>query len=347
MTLKFHIIRDYRDFFYSSNKPPDSSVKLDLLAGHLEAAGASCQIWDFRNINLSMNWEGELVVYQSCEDRGLLYKDYSEDVILALQMRGAVLIPDFWAFRCHHNKALQELIRELYVPESRISSRVFGCFEDFEKEIGATSYPCVLKKAAGAKSTGVSLCKNEHELRRMARRISASIDPVEWLKDRIKRVVRPGYTPVSQHKRKFLIQSFLPGLDGDYRVTVFGERAFAMQRFAPPNDFRASGSNRRTLSDPVPEVLLEYAFELRRRFDVPYCSLDIVLFDGKPDLIEFQFMTFGTSTVNKSERHFVETSNGIREVPESVELEMALADALVFYAKQKEGQGTLPKAANQ
>jgi len=347
MTLKFHIIRDYRNFFYSSTKPPDSSVKLDLLAAHLEAAGATCQVWDFRNIDLSADWDGELVVYQSCEDRGLLYKDYSEDVILALEMRGAVLIPDFWAFRCHHNKAIQELVRDLYLPDSRIKSRVFGCFEDLEKEISSVVYPCVLKSAAGAKSTGVSLCKNERDLRKKARRISASIDPVEWLKDRVKRVVRPEYVPVSQHKRKFLIQTFLPGLGGDFRVTVIGERAFAMQRFVRPNDFRASGSGRRTLDDPVPEVLLDYAFDLRRRFDVPYCSLDIVMYDGKPDLIEFQFMTFGTSTVNQSNRHFVETADGIREIKESVELEKALADAMVFYVKQKGTTVGLPRAANQ
>ena len=123
---EFHIIRDYRNFLYSSARPPDSSVKIDRLVGFLKAAGVTCHVWDCRNVDLSRDWSGAYVVYQSSEDRGLFYKDYIEDLILALEMRGAILVPDFFAFRSHHNKVFQEQIRQIYQPDSKIASRFYA-----------------------------------------------------------------------------------------------------------------------------------------------------------------------------------------------------------------------------
>ena len=338
--IKFHIIRDYRNFLYSSVKPPDSGVDLNALQHHLETAGVNCQIWNFRNIDLTQDWAGALVIYQSSEDRGLFYKDYIEDVILALKKRGAILIPDFFAFRCHHNKSFQELIREIYLPDSKIKSRVFGCLEDLEREIETIEYPCVIKTAAGAKSTGVQLAKTKSELRRVARRMSATIDPVELLKDLLKRLIRKDYVPVSQHKRKFLVQTFLPGLSGDYKVLVYGNKAFAIERNVAPKDFRASGSGLLIVDQPISDVIIRYAFDLARKFEVPFGAFDIAMHDGKPELIEFQFVTFGTTTLFISNRYYEHNGSEIHELQGNLELEHVLAEALIAYAEK------LPKKAN-
>ena len=121
---KFHIILDYRDFLYSSVNPPDSGINITKLSEYLTQLGADVRVWNYSNIDISENWSNQLIVYQSTEDRGLFYKDYIEDVILALEKRGAILIPDFFAFRAHHNKAYQELIRSHYLPESKIKSLI-------------------------------------------------------------------------------------------------------------------------------------------------------------------------------------------------------------------------------
>jgi hypothetical protein len=55
---------------------------------------------DFRD----MNFKDQYVLYQSSEDRGLYYKSYIEDMLLGMQLQGAILIPGFHAFRAHHNK---------------------------------------------------------------------------------------------------------------------------------------------------------------------------------------------------------------------------------------------------
>lgn len=331
--LEFHILRDYRNFFYSSARPPDSSVKLDELSAHLEVAGTSCTIWDCRNVDLSRDWNGARVVYQSTEDLGLFYKDYIEDLILSLRMRGAILVPDFFAFRGHHNKAFQELIREIYLPESKIRSRVFGSLEDLEREIGGMDYPLVIKSASGAKSSGVRLCRNEAELRRAARRMSATVDPVEMLKDQVKRVVRKGYSPVSQHKRKFLLQTFLPGLTGDFKVLVYGDKAVALKRHVKPGDFRASGSGLLVVDETIPPEVIRYAFDLTDRFKTPYGAYDIAMYDGVPELIEFQFVSFGTTTLFVSNRYFERAGSEIHEKTGKLNLEKVLAEALVRHAR--------------
>lgn len=301
-------------------------------------------MWDCRNVDLARDWSGAYIVYQSSEDRGLFYKDYIEDLILALELRGAILVPDFVAFRSHHNKAFQEQIRQRYLPESKISSRVFGCFEDLEKEIGGMFYPCVLKSASGAKSTGVRLCKSEAELRRYARKMSSTLDIVELLKDLIKRVVRPGYTPVSQRKGKFLIQTFLPGLSDDYKVLVYGDKAVAIGRNVPPGDFRASGSGLLVIDEPVPKQIIDYAFDLNQRFGVPYGAYDIAMYEGRPELIEFQFVSFGTTTLFVSNRYFQKSATGIAEIAGTLDLEQVIADALIGYVAALSDRTGKPEA---
>ena len=275
---KFHIILDYRDFLYSSVNPPDSGINITKLSEYLTQLGADVRVWNYSNIDISEDWSNQLIVYQSTEDRGLFYKDYIEDVILALEKRGAILIPDFFAFRAHHNKAYQELIRSHYLPESKIKSFIFGCFEDLKKESLNINYPCVLKSAAGAKSTGVHLCQNQKELFKKAKQVSITWDWIEAIKDYIKRQIRHHHVPVSQHKNKFIVQSFLPDLKGDYKVLVYGNKAFALERKVADGDFRASGSGILIIDQKIPVSVLE-CFRTDKTLRSTFRRLNIAYFE--------------------------------------------------------------------
>jgi hypothetical protein len=70
------------------------------------------------------------------------------------------------------------------------------------------------------------------------------------------------------------------------------------------NDFRASGSGKFEFRKELPEGMLDFAYSIKEYFNVPNISLDIG-FDGeKFHLIEFQFLYFGTKTLEKSQFYF-------------------------------------------
>jgi glutathione synthase/RimK-type ligase-like ATP-grasp enzyme len=329
------IFKDFRGFVYSSATGSDVGVDLDSLIVNLSGYGFKCRQLFFNEFDITQDWEGKYVIYQSSEDRDLLYKDYIEDVLLALEQAGAVLIPHFLAFRCHHNKALQELIRLKYMPASRMASKVYGSLEDLLRDSSDINYPCVLKSSSGAKSLGVELCSSEKELKNRAKKISRTFSLIEWVKDYIKSVIRPYHVRVSQHKRKFIVQKFVSNLPGDFKVLIYGDRCVALERGLNPGDFRASGSGNLTVNEPIPAKVIAFCFQLARKFDVPFASFDVAMVDGEPELIEFQFITFGTTTLFLSERYYLMRNGEIVEKKGKLDLEETIASAIAGFISKR------------
>ena len=79
----------------------------------------------------------------------------------------------------------------------------------------------------------------------------------------------------SYHRKKFIIQSFVPDLKDDWKVLVYNEKYYVLNRKIRKNDFRASGSNIFDFEKDPPEGLLEFSKNLYEEFDVPYASFDI------------------------------------------------------------------------
>ena len=327
------IITDYRGFLYSSVKNVDVGIDLNAFTSALDKFNISSEVVFFRDIDLSQNWKGKYIIYQSSEDRGLYYKDYIEDVLIALESAGAIIVPNFNAFRAHHNKAFQELYRPIKLPESFISSKVYGSLEDLKSQIDSIDFPCVLKASQGAKSKTVSLCKSPQELLTKAKKISSCFDFGEWAKDVVKSYIRPYHVRVSQNKEKFIVQKFIPGLSGDFKVLIYGNKCVALERGVKEGDFRASGSGLLKIDQPIPQNVIEYAFELAERFNVPYGSFDIALNDGVPELIEYQFVTFGTSTLFLSNRYYEKQNGTVNETQGSLNLENTIAEAIVGFLR--------------
>lgn len=331
------IFKDFRGFVYSSATGSDVGVDLDSLIVNLTAYGFKCRQLFFNEFDITQDWVGKYVIYQSSEDRDLLYKDYIEDVLLALEQAGALLIPHFLAFRCHHNKALQELIRLKYLPASRMPSKVYGSLEDLLRDSSGIVYPCVLKSSSGAKSLGVELCSSEKELINRARKISRTFSLTEWIKDYIKSVIRPYHVRVSQHKRKFIVQKFVHNLPGDYKILIYGNKSVALERGVRRGDFRASGSGKLTVNEPIPLEVIAYCFELARKFNVPFASFDVAVVDGEPELIEFQFITFGTTTLFLSERYYLMRNGEVIEKSGKLDLEETIASAIASFVDRQFG----------
>lgn len=335
---KIRLLIDYREQFYSSLRVSTGGMDLARLSKLFGELGCELVIQRYSEIDAKERFDDSYVLYQSSEDRDLHYKEYIADWVQHIQQRGGRLIPDFNCFRAHENKVYQSLLtRQLDVPGVHVpDAEVFGCYEDLERARLRLPFPLVLKSATGCQSQGVTLARSHAELMRKARRFSRSFHLRDALRFLAKRWLRKGYVPESSHRRKFLLQEFIPNLPGDFKVLVYGDRVFVLQRATRPNDFRASGSGRFTYARDVPPQLLDCAERLRAAYGCPYISADIG-FDpatGRCILFEIQFLMFGTYTLEKSPFHFRRESDAWVVVDGPVVLEEVFAETVCRFIER-------------
>jgi len=301
------LLVDYRGQLNMSTRRLNIGMDLVLLRRCFDDLGYELDVRDFASLDLrSEDFADKAVVYQSSEDRDLLYKGYIEDVLLGLQMQGARLVPDFLKFRAHHNKAFMEILRDVCgVPELQtIRAKTFGAYEELLQHPPKIGEGLVLKQAAGCMSANVVLVKDEAALKRAARRISRSPRMWDDLKEVVKGWVRPWHARVSCHRQKFVAQEFVPGLRNDFKVLAYSDRIYVMARQNRPGDFRASGSGLFEWPATPPEALMELARKVQRALQVPFISLDMGYADGRCHVFEFQFTQFGPIALEGAPFHF-------------------------------------------
>ncbi|HHY21024.1 MAG TPA: hypothetical protein GX525_03890 [Bacilli bacterium] len=127
----------------------------------------------------------------------------------------------------------------------------------------------------------------------------------------------------------------MPGLENDWKVIVYHDKYYVLRRDNRPGDFRASGSGLFSYDKNLNTSILEVAKEIKDVFDVPLISLDLALSEGRVILIEFQFLHFGTSTLENSTYYYTETQNGWEKIEEKPFLEREYARAIAEYLKMK------------
>jgi hypothetical protein len=309
------ILTDYRGAFYSkiSNRYGLCSLDPDKVKEEFQKRGWEVSIKSYTDVNFQDdNYKGIVVLYQSTEDGDLRYKSYQEDILLGILLQGGILVPPFRYFRAHHNKVFWEIIRQtsglslLKYPESRL----YGTLEEFIKH--ENEYPIVLKASWGAGSEGVKLAKTRSEAIKSVKKISRSDKNKEIIKELIKRRLwkKRGYVNSSWHRNKFIVQQYVEGLSGDYKVLVYWGKFYVLRRDNRPKDFRASGSGRFYWPEDPPKEILDYAARIFTHFNVPMISLDIAETSGSPAVLEAQFVVFGPLTMEKSEWYF-ELHDGI------------------------------------
>lgn len=305
---KIVLLTDYRGQFYSSLRVSTGGMDIDKILSEFSKAGIPCTVMPYHEINSAQNWSNTLVLYQSSEDNGLHYKSYIADILLHIRESGGELIPDYNQFHAHENKAYQALYSAgkatstLKIPKSR----VFGTFEDVKKVIATLTFPSVLKMSNGCQSKGVTLVKSREEALSKAKKFSSTFSLKDFLRFKAKSIVKEGYIPESSHRNKIVFQEFVPNLSGDYKALVYWDKVFILTRMNRKNDFRASGSGIFSYEENIPTEILDAVLQLRQSFDCPYISIDIA-FDHNAKichLIEFQFLMFGTYTLEKSPFHF-------------------------------------------
>jgi len=314
-------------------KPYRSGMNKQKLSECFQSSGYLCEFYDFSDIDLNkMNFKNLPVLYTSSEDVGGHYKDYIEDVLLGLSLKGAILLPRFEFFRSHHNKVFMELLRDLMpITIRNIKSYHFGTLENLKRKLNEISYPCIIKCAAGAGSKGVFKASSEEELIKIAKKITRSRYWLKEIWDFGRAIKRKGYRRESLYRNKIIVQNFVEGLNHDWKVLVFGDRYYVLRRQNRKNDFRASGSGLLEYREDVPKKILEISKKICDYLGVPNIALDIA-YDGQDVyLIEFQCVRFGTHALDTSPFYFRKDRNEWKQTKETSELEKVYVESIVKY----------------
>ena len=339
MDKRIFLLLDYRNQFYFSTRHRGASVDVEKLKKYFKNNGYELIVKHFFEIDFrSDNYKGEWILYQSSEDPGLFYKDYIEDVLMTLHFQGARLIPDFRYFRAHHNKVYMELLRDV-LPISEIKniqSKGFGTYEEYTRgNILRSSDPYVLKPGSGTRSSGVKLLATSEDKKKYPHNLSRTLtfDNLKLLISKL--ITGKPFTPISTNRRKFIVQNFIVGLEGDFRILTYGEKYYAVFRGNRDNDFRASGSGKLNFEAELPEGLLNYAKAVYTQFNVPFMSLDIGYKNGVFYLFEFQCLCLGQYTLEKSKFYYKQINDEWKRVLETPDLEREIVTTVLSHIENK------------
>lgn len=337
--MKIYCLKDYKGNFLSryDSEVYRSGMDKAALKEYFLELGAEIEFLFFsevQNFDASF-WKGKYVIYTSSEDNKLLYKNYIEDIICYLELNGARLIPEFRYLKANNNKVFMELLIKSIVPDTRkiLKNKVFGCYEEVLPQIENLEYPLVFKKAAGAMSKGVGIASNQAELDSNLKQIAQSKNFTLDIKDSLREIKHKGYQPESKHRNKFVVQYFIPELDGDFKVLIFADKYYVLKRGVKPDDFRASGSGIKIFQKELPEGLLEYASDIFDKFSLPIISLDIAFNGSDFFLIEFQAVHFGTYSLMRSDHYWLKEGNKFELVKGKSNLEKEYASSIVNFIK--------------
>jgi len=337
MIYKIALLTDYKRFFGSKqdNYIYRGGMDIDKIISSFKEAGYNAEAIPFSQMNVEeLRYNYSIVLYTSSEDIGDHYKSYLEDIIFDLEQNNIIVIPPYKYFKAHNNKVAMELLRR-GINDNRLNtiiSNVYGTLEELKDDSFQFKYPVVIKTFSGAMSKGVKRAANRSELLKTA----AYLMRTRHLKHDIKEIIREikyknRYIKESFYRKKIVVQNFIPDLDNDWKVLVYGNKCYVLFRGNRKNDFRASGSGYFEFKKDIPDGILDYSLEVRELFDVPHISLDIGFDRQKFHLLEFQFLYFGTTTIEKSPHYFEKIDGQWRFMDNKSDLEEVYVQSIVEF----------------
>jgi hypothetical protein len=209
-----------------------------------------------------------------------------------------------------------ELLRLKFTDNSLKTIKTFCYGSWLDAKNYNSQFPVVIKRISTTSGEGVFLAKNRNEYLKKIKKAGNAIVAMNlmdlcavYFKNVVKKLIkfilpyRSKYlqyntTPISS---PIIVQTFIEGLSGDYKVLIFGKKYYCMYRKNRDNDFRASGSGKfYEVPDEEQVDLLNYAKKITEEIDFPIFGIDIG-FDGKEyHLLEFQMIYIGTSALQRS-----------------------------------------------
>ena len=295
------ILVDYKGYFGTKRTavPYRSGMNLKLITKYFLDYQIYSRIILFSDVNFRVTNEvkDKIVLYTSSEDYNNVYKSYIEDIVYGLTLAGAKIIPPYYALKAHNNKVFMEILRDLFISDS-ISSKYYGAYEEMLHHINNyKTFPLITKPSAGSMSKGVSFVGSKSQLIRKVKKLTRNRLNYFTIKDYLRKYIHKGYLPESRFRNKYIVQSYISGISFDWKILIFGKKYYVLKRYNRKNDFRASGSGKLTFEGNPSDSLLNYAEHIFKLFNVPFISLDIGYKNNEYFLFEFQFIYFGTYTI--------------------------------------------------
>lgn len=334
---KIICLTDYKNTFGLkwNAVPYRSGMKKELLRDYFSQHGYTVSFQNFSKLDMgNINLEDDVYLYTSSEDIGYHYKNYIEDIVYGIEQVGALVIPSYEYLRANNNKVFMEIIRRTTLSDyNSLNSTWYGAIE--EVDFDHIKYPKVFKKAEGAMSQGVVLAKNKEELKTIIQSKCKTKILKEAIKDTLRSYKYKGFTRESLYRSKFILQDFISGLTCDFKILIYGQRYYIFQRPVRKNDFRASGSGNRNYiygsSVKCPDGILDFAFNIFHKLNVPHLSLDIAFDESNFYLLEFQVLHFGTVGQTKSDGYYYKNNKNWEFKNEKENLEGVYVDAILYY----------------
>jgi glutathione synthase/RimK-type ligase-like ATP-grasp enzyme len=344
---KIFLLTDYKNRFglKEADTPYRSGFDKELLGQLFATKGYQAIFRNFSSVDFrTKEFENELVLYTSSEDTDYIYKSYIEDVVFGLEKAKAIVIPSFNYLRANNNKVFMEILRDQmqFLPAKNLRAYHFGSKEDFiqnENKFTASRY--VVKTAKGASGRGVFLSKTYNDLIKLIKKISRSKNLFSEGWEIGRSLKHKGYIKESRHRKKFILQDFVPDLKNDWKIYVFGSRFYIFYRpIFKHREFKASGGGYDNyfygLAANPPEGIFDFAEKVYEELNVPHASLDIS-YDGKEFyLMEFQCIYFGTAGVLRSDEYFEKNNGKWFPIKKKFTQEQVYVDGLMTYIEKNQ-----------
>lgn len=308
------------------------TINTDLIAKHLIKDGYNCTIVPVdKLLDITLN-HNDIVIYTSSDEERI--RAYLRDVLYIVSKK-CTIVPSYETLLAHENKGFQQLLR---------NEKHFGDLEgnySFDFDDLSSEFPYVYKQVTGAGSSGVSLIKDETNLKSVKKddfKLTLKRKVINYAR-KIKLSTEDFsiYNYRNKGFNLYVTQEFIEGLSYDYKVLVFGNRYYILKRNVKKNDFRASGSGDFSFED-APEILLSYAKNIYNTLDLPYASLDLAISNDKCKLIEYQGLNFGPYTLLESPGYYLDNGDDWSYVKDSSNLEENYSLALSFYIDNLKAQ---------
>lgn len=329
--MKLLVISDYKNS-YRQGMQYYESISLPTFVDAVQALGDSAEVMNVEYFIDQVVKAGKLSMYPNImitSSQNREYKLFLEDYVYFLEKSGVNVIPNYELFRAHENKGFQELIKTRLSISS--CSGTYKCFPR-NRNLANTKVDryLVYKLPSGAGSKHVKLLKIGDEIPRDFNHISLTQKVKHHLKKCLAlfKITYVGYGDEAVQFSPYVLQEFVPGLENDWKVLVFGKRAYALKRYNRQDDFRASGSGNFQFEQP-PYKLIQEAMNIKNRLNAPFVSLDLAITEDQDvHLIEFQATHFGPYTMLKSSVAYEIQEGRLVECQPDPTLEHALARAI-------------------
>ena len=325
---------------YRQKNDQYESIDINMFVNELVNLGYKVDITNYFDVyNHVDNIKGQTIVYTSSQR--LNYKKYIEDIIYELSKNNDV-IPSYNSLIGHENKGYQEIQRKI-LNIDQLKSYVISDIKEIDKV--ELNYPIVIKRPSSCSGSGVYLAHDRLELNKIINKHFLGKDLNYYVlvfKKILKRIIRKKTYAWTSNKIKdyhfswFILEEYIPDLDGDFKILVYGDKFYALKRNAKKGDFRASGSGLHDFAFRVPNEVLDFAKNSFEMMDIPFAGFDIAIDkNNKCYMIEFQSIHIGPITLMHSDKYFTNNNGKWQVHNEKSILEEEYARAIDLYIRRK------------